>query len=139
MKKIWERYALQYREALAYIFWGFVTTLVNYAAYFACTKLLSIHYIVSNVIAWVIAVVFAYLVNKVFVFGAKDWSRGKLIREIWQFTAARVFSGVVETGMLWVLVDIMGYRDSVIKIIAGIFVIVVNYVVSKWVVFRQIS
>ena len=77
------------------------------------------------------------MVNKVFVFGARDWSRKRLFKEIWQFAAARMISGVAETGMLWVLVDVMGYRDSVIKIIAGVLVIAVNYVFSKWVVFRH--
>lgn len=127
------------KELIAYIFWGVMTTLVNYATYFICTKLFSIHYLVSNLIAWIVSVMSAYVVNKVFVFASKDWSGKRLFREIWQFTAARVFSGAVETGMLWALVDIMGYRDSIIKIIAGVFVIIVNYVFSKWVIFRANS
>lgn len=127
------------KELIAYIFWGVMTTLVNYAAYFICTKLFSIHYLVSNFIAWTISVVFAYVVNKVFVFASKDWSGKRLFKEIWQFAAARVFSGAAETGMLWVLVDIMGYRDSIIKVLTGVFVIVVNYVFSKWVIFRRQS
>lgn len=84
-----------------------------------------------------IAVIFAYVVNKVLVFGSKDWSKEKLFQEVWQFAAARVLSGVGETGMLWALVDRMGYPDSVIKIIAGVLVILVNYAFSKWVIFRQ--
>ena len=102
-----------------------------------CTKLCSIHYLISNIIAWVIAVIFAYVVNKVLVFGSKDWSRGKLFQEVWQFAAARVLSGVGETGMLWILVDRMRYPDAAIKIIAGVFVVLVNYAISKWVIFRQ--
>ena len=137
MKKMWGYLMRQYREVVSYIFWGVATTLVNYAVYFACRKLLLIHYIVSNVAAWIAAVVFAYVVNKVFVFGARDWSRKRLFKEIWQFAAARMISGVAETGMLWVLVDVMGYRDSVIKIIAGVLVILVNYAFSKWVIFRR--
>lgn len=137
MKKIREHLMRQYREAISYIFWGTVTTLVNYAAYFACRKLLLIHYIVSNVIAWIAAVVFAYVVNKVFVFESRDWSRGTVLKEGWQFVAARLFSGVAETGMLLLFVDLLGYKDSIIKIIAGVFVIVINYIFSKWVIFRQ--
>jgi len=137
MEKIWERLIVRHREMVSYIFWGAVTTLVNYAVYFICTKLCSIHYLVSNIIAWVIAVIFAYVVNKVLVFGSKDWSKAKLFQEVWQFAAARVLSGVGETGMLWALVDRMGYPDSVIKIIAGVLVILVNYAFSKWVIFRQ--
>lgn len=125
------------KELTAYIFWGAVTTLVNYAVYFVCTKLFVIHYLLSNLIAWFLSVLFAYIVNKVFVFASKDWSGKRLFKEIWQFMAARVFSGAAETGMLWVLVDIMGYQDTIIKITAGMFVIVVNYVFSKWIIFRD--
>lgn len=114
-----------------------MTTVVNYAVYFACTKLFSIHYLVSNVIAWVISVMFAYLVNKIFVFVSLDWSREKLWKEISQFVAARVFSGAGETLMLLVVVDMMGYPDSIIKIIAGILVIIVNYLFSKWIIFKK--
>lgn len=137
MKRIWERYILQYKEIIVYIFWGAATTLVNYVIYFICTKLFDIYYIASNIIAWGMSVAFAYVVNKLFVFGSRDWSRKRLLKEIWQFTAARVFSGMVETGMLWGLVDIMGFGDSAVKIIAGIIVVALNYVVSKWVVFRH--
>ena len=89
MEKIWERLIVRHREMVSYVFWGAVTTLVNYAVYFICTKLCSIHYLVSNIIAWVIAVIFAYVVNKVLVFGSKDWSKEKLFQEVWQFAAAR--------------------------------------------------
>lgn len=137
MKKVWEHLMRQYREAISYIFWGAVTTLVNYAVYFACRKVFLIHYIVSNVIAWIVAVAFAYVVNKVFVFGSRDWSRKTVLKEGWQFVAARLFSGAAETCMLLLFVDILGYQDSIVKIIAGVLVIIINYIFSKWVVFRQ--
>lgn len=137
MKKYLERLLTQYRELIVYIFCGGLTTVVNYVVYFACTKIFSIHYLVSNMIAWVISVIFAYLVNKIFVFASLDWSWGKLWKEIWQFVAARVFSGAGETLMLLVLVDMMGYPDSIIKIIAGILVVIVNYLFSKWIIFKK--
>ena len=61
----------------------------------------------------------------------------KLWKEISQFVAARVFSGAGETLMLLVVVDMMGYPDSIIKIIAGILVIIVNYLFSKWIIFKK--
>lgn len=136
MKKCLER-LLQYKELIVYIFCGLLTTIVNYAIYFACTKVFFIHYLVSNVIAWIISVIFAYLVNKIYVFASLDWSRKKLIKEIWQFMAARIFSGAAETLMLLILVDMMGYPDSIIKIIAQIVVIVMNYLFSKWIIFKK--
>lgn len=137
MKKLLERLLLQYKELIVYAICGVLTTIVNYAIYFVCTKLFSIHYIVSNIIAWIFSVIFAYLVNKVYVFASLDWSRRKLLKEIWQFVAARIFSGVAETLLLIIFVDMMGYRDSIIKIIAGIIVIIMNYLFSKWVIFKK--
>lgn len=137
MKKLLERLLLQYKELIIYGICGVLTTLVNYAIYFVCTKLFSIHYIAGNIIAWVFSVAFAYLVNKIYVFASLDWSGRKLLKEIWQFVAARIFSGVAETALLIIFVDRMGYRDSVIKVIAGILVIIMNYVLSKWIIFKK--
>lgn len=138
MKKLLKQLLLQYRELIIYAVCGVLTTLVNYAIYFVCTKLFSIHYIVSNIIAWIFSVIFAYLVNKIYVFVSLDWSRRKLLKEIWQFVAARIFSGVAETLLLIIFVDMMHYRDSIIKIIAGILVIVMNYLFSKWIIFKKV-
>lgn len=137
MKKLFERLMSQYKEMIVYGICGVLTTLVNYAIYFICTKAFSIHYLVSNIIAWVFSVIFAYLVNKIYVFVSLDWSRRTLLKEIWQFVAARIFSGVAETFLLILFVDMMGYRDSVIKIIAGIMVIIMNYLFSKLVIFKK--
>ncbi len=137
MKKNLEVLLLQYKELIVYGVCGVLTTIVNYAIYFVCTKSFSIHYIVSNIIAWVFSVIFAYLVNKIYVFASLDWSRRKLLKEIWQFVAARIFSGVAETLLLILFVDMMGYCDTIIKIIAGIVVIIINYLFSKWVIFKK--
>ncbi len=137
MKKNLEGLLLQYKELIVYGVCGALTTIVNYAIYFVCTKSFSIHYIVSNIIAWVFSVIFAYLVNKIYVFASLDWSRRKLLKEIWQFVAARIFSGVAETLLLILFVDMMGYCDTIIKIIAGIAVIIINYLFSKWVIFKK--
>ncbi|MFR3975443.1 MAG: GtrA family protein [Desulfovibrio sp.] len=127
----------RYRDIISYLFWGVMTTVVNYAAYFVCTLWLHINYLISNVIAWVVAVIFAFVVNKVFVFRSLDWSSKVVFREAWQFTAARVFSGVLETGGLKVFVDWLHFNDAIVKIVAGFVVVVTNYALSKLVIFRK--
>lgn len=127
----------KYRELISYGFWGVMTTVVNYAVYFACTKMADIDYLVGNVIAWAIAVIFAFLVNKVFVFRSTDRSAKTLLWEFGSFLSARLLSGVLETGMLFVFVEWMHFDDAVIKIIAGILVIIINYFLSKLVIFRK--
>ena len=127
----------RYRDIISYLFWGVMSTVVNYAAYFACTLWLNINYLISNVIAWVAAVIFAFFVNKVFVFRSVSWEPRLVFREAWQFTAARVFSGVLETGGLKVFVDWLHFNDAIVKIVAGFVVVVTNYALSKLVIFRK--
>lgn len=136
MQRIMEIYK-KYRELIEYGFWGVMTTLVNYIVYFSCTKLAGIGYLVSNVAAWCVAVLFAFLVNKVFVFRASSWRLKTLVWEFGSFTSARVLSGVMETGLLWLFVQQWGFSDAVIKIVAGVLVIIINYVFSKLVIFRK--
>ncbi len=136
MDKI-KAFAEKYRELASYLFWGVMTTLVNYAAYFICTKALGINYLASNAVAWVAAVVFAFWVNKVYVFRSEKRDAKTMAREIASFVSARVFSGVLETGMLFLFVEGMHFNDSVIKVIASVLVVIMNYILSKLIIFRK--
>lgn len=127
----------KYKELIQYGFWGVMTTLVNYIVYFGCTKLVEVDYLISNVIAWCVAVIFAFVVNKVFVFRSKSWSGKALLWEFGSFVSARVLSGVMETGLLWLFVEQLHFSDSVIKIVAGVLVVIINYFFSKLIIFRK--
>ena len=76
------------RELVLYLVCGVATTVVNYIIYFAGTKWLSIDYLASNVAAWVISVISAFLLNKVLVFVSHDWEIKTLVRQIIQFVSA---------------------------------------------------
>jgi putative flippase GtrA len=127
----------RHRCIIDYLFWGVMTTLVNYVAYFACRLCFGIDYITSNVIAWAAGVAFGFVVNKVYVFRSLDWSAKVTFRECWQFVAARLFSGVLETAILKIFVDWLGMDDAIVKIFSNIVVVIVNYVLSKLVIFRK--
>lgn len=136
MKKIKELYN-KYKEIIVYVIFGVLTTLVNYIVYFALVDFLGVNYLISNGIAWVVSVIFAFVTNKAFVFESKSWKVMTLLKEGVLFAAARIFSGVLETAMLYVFVEQMHFDNGIIKIIAGIIVIIVNYVLSKLVIFRK--
>ena len=127
----------KYTELLAYIFWGAATTVVNYCVYFLCTELLRIHYLASNVIAWVAAVLFAFGVNKVFVFASKNWQWGTVWPELWKFVSARLLSGGLETLILFLFVELLRWNDGVVKVGASVLVVVLNYVISKAIIFKK--
>lgn len=127
----------RYRELISYVFWGGMTTAVNYIVYFLLTKGLNIYYLTSNVAAWAVSVLFAYFVNKIFVFQSRDWNWRVALRELWQMVAARLFSLGLEMVILWLFVDMLHFSDSIIKIAAGVMVVVVNYVLSKCIIFKK--
>lgn len=133
MKKWFEKY----KDILAYLVFGVLTTAVNYLVYFPCYNWLGWSAGLSNVLAWVIAVVFAFLTNKPFVFKSHDWSWKTVWPELSKFVACRIGSGVLETAILLLCVDMLGWNGNVWKLITAVLVIVLNYIGSKFFVFKK--
>ena len=133
MKKLIEKYW----DIISYLFFGVLTTAVNYVVYLPCYNLLGMSAAVSNAIAWVVAVAFAYLTNKPFVFKSHDWSMKTVVPELTKFVACRVGSGVLETGLLLVCVDWIGWDGNVMKLVTSILVVILNYIGSKLLVFKK--
>ena len=121
----------------SYLFFGGLTTVVNYLIYLPCYNLLGLSASVSNVIAWVVAVAFAFLTNKPFVFKSHDWSAKTLIPELTKFVGCRVASGVLETVFIFVTVDVLAWNGNWMKLITSILVIILNYFGSKLLVFKE--
>jgi len=127
----------KYYDILAYLFFGVLTTAVNYLIYLPCYNLWGLSASVSNVIAWVGAVAFAYLTNKPFVFKSHDWSAETVIPELTKFVGCRVGSGVMETAIIFVTVDLLAWNGNVMKLLTSVLVVIVNYLASKLLVFRS--
>lgn len=136
MKKVRELIE-KYWDILSYLFFGVLTTVVNYLVYLPCFNYLGLSAAVSNGISWVAAVAFAYLTNKPFVFKSMDWSMKTVIPELTKFVGCRVASGVGETLILFLAVDLMGWNGNIWKLVTSVLVVIVNYVASKLVVFRK--
>lgn len=128
---------LRYYDVLAYLFFGVLTTLVNYAVYLPCYNLLHWTASVSNVVAWVAAVAFAYLTNKPFVFKSHDWSFSVVWPELTKFVGCRIGSGLLETGIIFVFVDWLQFDGNIFKLITSVLVVILNYFASKLLVFRK--
>ena len=127
----------KYEEILSYLFFGGLTTLVNYIVYLPCYNLLHLSGALSNAIAWVAAVAFAYLTNKPFVFKSHDWSAKTVIPELSKFVGCRVGSGLAETAIIFVAVDLLAMNGNIVKLLTSVLVVILNYVASKLVVFRK--
>lgn len=131
------QFLTKYREAVSYIVFGVFTTGVNYAVYFPLYNYMHIPASLTNGIAWLAAVVFAFFVNKHFVFRSADWSAKAIISEGGKFAACRIGSGLFETGALLLMVDVLSLNGNFWKIIVSILVVILNYFGSKFLVFRK--
>ena len=127
----------KYWEVLIYLVFGVLTTVVNYVIYLPVYNLLGLSAALSNAIAWVGAVTFAYLTNKPFVFKSHDWSMKTVIPELTKFVGCRVASGAAETLILLVAVDLLHWNGNIWKLLTSAIVVVLNYIGSKLFVFRS--
>ena len=133
LKQIWNRY----RDILLYLIFGGLTTLVNYLVYFPLHHGFQVAASLSNCVAWLAAVVFAFLTNKPFVFQSHDWSRATVISELSKFVGSRIISGLLETAWIALTVDFLEWNSLAMKVIASVAVIIINYVASRLLVFKK--
>lgn len=132
-KKVKNIYTL-YRPEFIYLVVGGLTTLINFAIYFMAKEIAHIHYIASNILAWVVAVLFAYAANRTWVFYSKGTD---ILLEIWLFIMSRIFSLTLETMLLFAAVDILHISDFIAKITIAVLVVICNYMTGKWIVFKR--
>ena len=137
MKKIKELY-LKYKEIINYLFFGGCTTIVNFISYYIPARIIGIDEVISNSIAWCISVLFAYVTNKIFVFSSKKENLVGILKEMFSFIFARLFSGALcDIGLFALMINILGINDIVSKITTQILVVILNYVLSKLVIFKK--
>ena len=136
MKKI-KALIVQYWEVLSYLIFGVLTTVVNYLVYLPVYNFVGLSAALSNAIAWVVAVAFAYLTNKPFVFKSHDWSAKTVIPELTKFVSCRVASGAMETLIIFLAVDVMDWNGNIWKLVTSVLVVILNYFGSKLLVFTK--
>ena len=136
VEKIWNLF-LKYKEAVLYLVFGGLTTLINIVAYALCKHIIGIDTIPANAIAWILSVAFAYVTNKIFVFESKTSGMGALIKECLSFVWCRLATGLMDMAIMYVTVDVLHWSDMVMKILSNILVIVLNFVFSKLFIFAK--
>lgn len=127
----------KYEEIIKYLIIGVLTTIINYLVFVIAINSFGIEMHISNIIAWIVSVIFAYFTNKLFVFESKSFAFQIIGKEILSFGAARVFSLVLEEIILYVFVNLLNMNQLIIKLIANVIVIIVNYVLSKFIIFKK--
>ncbi len=129
MKKYW--------DTIPYLFFGVCTTVSNVAAYWICAHALGLKTMVSTVIAWIIAVMFAYVTNRKWVFRSEAHEITAICKEMASFFGCRLTTGIVDWLAMYVFVELLSVNDVFVKMSANILVIVMNYMASKFIIFKK--
>lgn len=128
----------EYKEVVNYLFFGVGSTVVNFISYFLFAKIIGIEEVTSSGLSWFCAVLFAYITNKLFVFESKTETKKELIKECISFFLARIVSGILcDVGTFALMVKVFNINDILAKIVTQVMVIIVNYIFSKWIVFKN--
>ena len=132
---------LKYKEVINYLIVGALTTAVSLSVYYLCVLTLldpqnPIQLQIANVISWIAAIMFAYFMNRKYVFKSND---PNMLREGIAFFISRIGTLLMDMGAMFLFVTIMGVNDKIAKLIVQIIVTVSNYLFSKLLVFRKSS
>lgn len=136
MKKIWNLYK-KYEEIINYIIIGGCTTVISLASYYICVFTVfnpdnAILLQAANIISWIIAVTFAFWANRTFVFKSKN---PNILEEASKFYGARVLTLLMEMALMFLSVSVLHFNDKIMKIVAQVIILILNYIISKFLVF----
>ena len=123
-----------HKEKLLYLFFGFLTTVISIAIFAFFTEVLQIDSLISNIISWIFAVAFAFVTNRKWVFSKSGQS---FIVDALYFYLARLTTLVFEEAVIFVFITLLDLNALVVKAASQITVIILNYLISKFVVFRK--
>ncbi|WP_460295391.1 GtrA family protein [Clostridium sardiniense] len=115
---------------------GVLTTVINFLVYIFFTRVIEVNFLFSNIIAWFLSVVFAFITNKIYVFDSRKYDVGFVLKEFTQFTVSRGVTGILDVSLLYLFVTIIHMEDLVSKIIIGVIITLLNYIISKVYIFR---
>lgn len=125
------------KEVFLYLFWGVVTTIINIGLSWLLKVVFNIDVIISNTISWIITVLVAFLTNRVWVFNSPTKSTKEFFIQMFDFYTGRIVTLLIENAILFIFVDYLKYDFLLIKIIACVIVVILNYVFSKAIVFKK--
>ena len=125
----------QYQNIIPYAVFGVLTTLVNIVVYGFASHLLALSVMLSTVLAWGIAVLFAYVTNRKWVFHSQAKTSNEILREILSFFTCRIATGIVDLGCMFIFANLLRLDDIITKVGVNFLVIVLNYIASKFFIF----
>lgn len=138
LKKIWKLYK-KYEEIINYLIVGGLTTVVSLGTYYFCVYTFldpenAFQLQLANIISWICCVTFAYFANRIFVFKSK---RKDKLKEAVSFYSSRIATLLMDMSIMFVFVTLIGFNDKIMKLVVQVVVTILNYVLSKLLVFKK--
>lgn len=121
------------QEFIIYIVFGVLTTLVNIVSFFLMRQVSNIF--VSNTVAWMLSIIFAYITNKIWVFKARQWSARTILKEFASFVTFRLLSFLIDMLLMFLLIY-LSIGEGWAKLVTQIVVVLLNYIFSKVFIFK---
>lgn len=137
--RILQPFYKRYKEPLLYLFFGGLAFFLSIGIFWLFVNPLGMDALTANVIDWIIVVIFAYFTNRTWVFKDKAYGLKGIIRECCSFMIGRLGTLAMEEAILWLGIDVLSINSMVVKIVAQVLVIIGNYFISKYFVFKKTS
>lgn len=135
--RIFQPFYKKYKEMLLYLFFGGLSFIVSISIYAAFNIGMALNELIANVLSWIITVMFAFLTNRIWVFRSPTNSVSEFIKQMFAFYSGRVITLIVEEAVLLIFITWLGFNSILIKVIAQVIVIVLNYIISKLLIFKN--
>lgn len=127
----------KYKELILYVVFGGLTTLVNWGMYWLLGDVLHLYYLAATAMAYIASVLFSYITNRIWVFESKVHGAKGIAAEMGKFFLSRGATFLLDLLCMFLGVDLLHINDKLMKLLANIIVIIVNYVLSKLFIFRR--
>lgn len=132
---------LKNKQIINYLIFGGLTTVISISSYLLARYVFAMHTVGANIFAWILAVTFAFITNKIWVFESLTRGVSNFIKEMCSFYAARLFTLAVDISIMYLFVDMLGFNgkfeEFVIKVLDNVVVLILNYLLSKLIVFKK--
>lgn len=135
--KIFKPFYLKHKDIVLYVFFGVLTTIVSFFTYWLFLDVFNLHELIANTISWIFAVGFAFFTNRVWVFNCPTKGQKSFLIQMLKFYSGRLFTLGVEDGIIFIFVTKLEYNELLIKLFATIIVLILNYIISKVIIFRK--
>lgn len=135
MKSLFEKY----REILLYLLFGGCAFVISIASYTYINVVMGMNELFANIISWILAVLFAFMTNRIWVFQSPTKGIVETFKQFVCFINGRIITLLIEEGIIFVFITLMGFNSVLIKIMGQIIVIILNYIISKFMIFKKNS